>query len=516
MICREARVKFNKLLISFFLLNSTANIFAWHPISDKGPFDYIYPKYPEINYSNSREDQLAKKGEYLSKAGDCIACHTNMAEKGKPFAGGLPIVSPFGTFYTPNITPDKKTGIGTWTEKDFIRAMKHGKMPSGANYFPALPYVFFSKVYEEDIKAIFAFLKKVPAVEMQNKEYSFPLNVPGARLGMYVWNFLFFKDTGDYKYDDTHTKGWNRGAYLVEGLGHCSMCHTPLNVLGSPKTKYYLTGGFVDGYWAPNITRWGLKGNSQYEVAEVFADGKLINKAGPVAGPMADVNHNSLGYLTKEDQEAIATYLKTIVSEEPFQPNLHEAQAPLKLGRQVYINACVHCHQEGVLGAPRITDEGNWVDRLKAAGKQSLYRNAINGYNQMPAKGACVTCSDQDIKKAVDYILHEALPRDKWQAFVDNKSFVLKPSDIDGKKIYQNNCAHCHNNGSVGAPKFGDKKVWNRITVKNFDKIIYEISSGKNNSHPVGGCKHCTTAEVIAATKYIMDNSTDEKNYELW
>jgi cytochrome c5 len=189
------------------------------------------------------------------------------------------------------------------------------------------------------------------------------------------------------------------------------MCHTPLNALGSPKNQFYLTGGFIDGYWAPNITKHGLASASREEVAEVFVNNRLINNAGPIAGPMAEVNHNSLKYMTEADRLAMADYLKSVESDEPNGLAPSDEKPTQARGRQVYVKACVLCHQDGQMTAPRIGNGPNWYLRLKSNGLMGLYQNAIKGYNSMPVKGACVTCSDNDIKAAVDYILEKSLSR---------------------------------------------------------------------------------------------------------
>lgn len=189
------------------------------------------------------------------------------------------------------------------------------------------------------------------------------------------------------------------------------MCHTPLNVFGAPKNEHYLTGGFIDGYWAPNITKYGLASATHQEVADVFKLNELINHRGPVVGPMSEVVHNSMRHATEADQMAVATYLKTVVSEEWLGLPPSEAPPSLSRGKQVYFSACVVCHQEGVMTAPLIGNAANWYDRIKMSGLAGLYHNAIDGYNSMPVKGACVTCSDNDIISAVNYILDKSLTR---------------------------------------------------------------------------------------------------------
>lgn len=475
--------------------------------------DGYYPAYPPIKQGETTEQQKKiERGEYLAKIGDCIACHTDVKGGTPAFAGGLPLVTPFGTFYSPNITPDKATGIGEWTEKDFIRAMKDGRNPKGRNYFPVFPYLYFSNMTDDDVRALYAYFMSIPSVEQKNKSLPFPFNMPGARFSLWGWNLLFFYSAPDLVYNPDESAEWNRGKYIVDSLGHCSMCHTPLNLLGAPKDRYYLTGTFIDGYWAPNITQYGLHSASHAEVAEVFAGGQLLNKAGPVAGPMAEVNHNSLSYLTESDRLAIATYLKTVISQEPYDLLPSEKQPTLKRGKQVYINSCILCHQNGQMSAPRIGNSSNWYMRLKSSGLSGLYRHTINGFNSMPIKGACVTCSDNDIIAGVDYMLNKSLSRSQW---IDMRSNGEKKYPANGKVVYEENCSTCHAEGKLGAPKLGDKVVWEPLINQNIDVLIERTIRGKD--HPTqGGCKHCTTGEVIDAIKYMVSQSKTEGNYSLW
>lgn len=474
--------------------------------------DGYYPPYPKVNVTDPKKVEQVARGEYLAQAGDCIACHTNTKLNVGPFAGGLPIKTPFGTFYSSNITPDKETGIGRWTEAQFIRALKEGRSADGSNHFPVFPYVYFANISDEDAKDLYAYFMSIPAIHHPNHSLAFPFNLPGARFSLWGWKLLFFFPNQKYHYDKAYSKEWNRGKYLVDGLGHCSMCHTPLNVLGAPKQRFYLTGGFVDGYWAPNITKYGLKGHSRYEIADLFVTNELLNKAGPVAGPMADVNHNSLGYLNQEDRLAIATYLKTVVSEDPFQlPDL-DKQEPLRKGKQVYVNVCLICHQNGEMSAPLIGNASNWYRRLQDNGLTALYRHVINGYNSMPIKGACLTCKDDDIVAAVDYILNESLTRSQK---VELKSggaiaFPSKPAEI-----YKENCSVCHDSGKFAAPKLGDKAAWEPLIGQGLDKLVENTM--KSKSHPANaGCKLCTQAEIFDTVKYMVNESKKDGDFSLW
>jgi mono/diheme cytochrome c family protein len=192
--------------------------------------------------SEARADDqtLIAKGEYLARAGDCIACHTNPG--GALFAGGRPMVTPFGTLYTSNITPDSTDGIGSWTADQFYGAMHTGRFPDGGLIYPAMPFASYTKVTRADSDAIFAYLRSVPPVDQPNRpnDLRFPFNNRQLILG---WRTLFFQQ-GEYVPSPAKSAEWNRGAYLVEGLGHCTMCHSPINALGGTSESKAFQGGF--------------------------------------------------------------------------------------------------------------------------------------------------------------------------------------------------------------------------------------------------------------------------------
>lgn len=472
-----------------------------------------YPTYPKINYGTGDQAKMIKRGEYLVKVGDCISCHT-VTPGGKNFAGTLPFKTPFGTFYSPNITPDKETGIGKWSFADFKRAMHDGKNPQGKNYFPVFPYIYFSKINDNDLRAIWAYLQKVPVVNQKNKENDVPFPFSW-RFGQYGWKMLFFYPHDDpFKYDASESKQWNRGRYLVDGLGHCSMCHTPLNFLGAPKRSYYLTGTFIGGFWAANITGQGLEEGNRYQVADVFKDHELLNNAGSVMGPMAEVVHNSLARISNEDRLAIATYLKSVKSKQPLGLTALYKQPTLARGRIVYQRACVVCHQNGEEGAPVIGNAGGWFERAKK-GKKTLYQHTIYGYNLMPIKGGCVTCSFEDVEAGVDYLLEKSLTHAQKLQLAEGTA-KLKPPKVSGKAIYDRSCASCHNEGKHGAPKIGDKRVWSTLIEKNMDTLIESAIKPPHGGSLKLSCRHCSTSDVIAAIKYMVKESKTKGDYSLW
>lgn len=468
--------------------------------------------YPVIDYSQVKDPELIKKGEYLAKAGDCIACHTDTSKPGAPpFAGGLAMKTPFGTFFTPNITPDKETGIGNWTDKDFIKAMHDGLSPKNENYFPVFPYLYFNRVSNEDLLAIKAYLSSIPAVKYTppKNDVPWPFNV---RLGQWGWKIMFFfPDSGYFKEDPKQSKQWNRGAYLVQGLEHCSMCHTPINPLGAPKKAYYLAGGIVDNFPAPNITSSRLKNFTVEQVLNVFLKDQMLG-GGKVEGPMLDVNHNSLKYLSKEDLEAIVIYLKTVKSKEIPKPKI---KSGADLGKGIYEAYCSTCHASGAAGAPIVGDSVEWAPRIKL-GMSTLYHNAIFGINSMPARGTCSTCTDPEIQAAVQYMVDNS----KEGGSSNIKAPRGMPAPVaniqKGEKIYQQTCSTCHADGKLGAPKMGDKAAWAPIINQNMDTLFDRTIHGYKAMPPKGNCATCTDADIIDAVIYMVQQNKEGGDYLLW
>lgn len=470
-----------------------------------------YPIYPKPDYSKG-DRKLIEKGEYLTKAGDCMACHTDTKNHGKPFAGGLGIKTPFGTFYSPNITPDEGTGIGKWSDEDFIRAMHDGKAPDGSNYYPVFPYPDFNKISKEDILAIKAYLFSLAPIQQENRKNDVPFPFSW-RFLQYGWKILFFYPyKGQFELDTSKPADVNRGAYLVQGLGHCGMCHTPINILGAPKRSYYLTGNMVEGYYAPNITQKGLKNATADDIVKVFTHDELLHGRGKVGGPMAEVNHDSLQYLSSEDLHAIASYLLTVQSKQP-QMAASGKVTPAE-GKKIYAKYCAACHTTGSAGAPTLGDAAAW-DPLIKLGVDKLHTNAINGINSMPPKGGCPTCSDNQIKAAVDYLVEAAKGGGSSAGFVKPKS-MPKLSLADGQKVYEKACYVCHEKGDLGAPKLGDQTAWAPRISKNMDVLFTHAITGYKGMPEMGACYNCSQAEVMAAVKYMVQESKTEGDYSLW
>jgi len=299
---------------------------------------------------------LAKRGEYLARAGDCIACHT--ADKSRPFAGGLPMSTPFGALYTPNITPDPDTGIGRWTDAEFLRAMQKGIGKGGQHLYPAFPYTEYTRVTDRDLLAIRAYLNTLPPIRYTppRNELGFPFN---QRWLMVFWNLFNFRE-GRFVPDPQRSPQWNRGAYLVEGLAHCEECHTPRNFTQGLSSHDRFSGEAQAGWRAFNITpdKAGGIGNwSEQDIVDYLAKGVVPGRAN-AAGPMAEVVENSTQYLTSEDLRSIAVYLRSVPPVAGGQTRARDergrpADDVLRLrgtrvtgidGAQLFAGNCASCH----------------------------------------------------------------------------------------------------------------------------------------------------------------------------
>jgi mono/diheme cytochrome c family protein len=305
---------------------------------------------------NAADRALIDKGAYLARAGDCIACHTK--PEGELFAGGRPMLTPFGTLYTSNITPDSETGIGTWSADQFYAMMHTGRFPDGGLLYPAMPFGSYTKVTRADSDAIFAFLRSIPAVKQPNRPHDlrFPYNNRSLILG---WRTLYFNE-GEYKPDPKQSDEWNRGAYLVEGLGHCAMCHTAINALGGSSDSEAFQGGLIpmQNWYAPSLTsnkEAGLGDWNLQEITDYLKTG--ISARGAVYGPMAEVVYNSLQYMTDADIRAMAVYLKSLGQGSPpgaarATVTSSEGSLLLTLGKTIYDRECASCHGAQGLGKP--------------------------------------------------------------------------------------------------------------------------------------------------------------------
>ena len=300
----------------------------------------------------------ADRGEYVARLGNCVACHS--IPNAPAFSGGLKMATPLGPIYSTNITPDPETGIGGYNLEDFDKAMRLGIAKDGHRLYPAMPYPSYAKMSEEDMKALYNFfMKSVPAAKVENKpsEIPYPLNL---RWPLALWNFVFSEDQR-YQPKADQSAAWNRGAYLVQGLGHCGACHTPrglaFNEKGySEKDDKFLIGAPLDNWSASSLRQdinTGLAAWTHEEITELLKTGH--NRFGTAFGTMTEVINNSTQYMTDADIEAMATYLQTLpgVREKKDNPFKYDPSVAEKLkthkydvpGAMVYMQQCMTCHR---------------------------------------------------------------------------------------------------------------------------------------------------------------------------
>lgn len=364
----------------------------------------------ESALARSSISATAERGQYLVHAGDCVACHT--ADGGRHFAGGRAIQTPFGTIYSTNITPDPETGIGQWSNKEFYIAMHEGIGRGGKRLYPAFPYPWYTKVDANDVRAIKAYLDTLPAVRQENEppKLSWPFSVRKVMVG---WNALNFHE-GTFRTDPNKPAQWNRGAYLVKGLGHCGQCHSPKNKMGATKKGDQLEGGYAENWYAPNLVgniRDGLGAWSTQEIVQYLKNGS--NTTAAAAGPMAEVVRDSTTHLNNADLDAIAMYLKDL----PSEPTVTEVNtidhSILARGKTLYTSNCIGCHFASGNGVAKAFPRLKASAAVQAKYPETVLQVIIEGGKvittkqqplpyQMPAFGRRL--SDQQIADLATYI----------------------------------------------------------------------------------------------------------------
>ena len=313
---------------------------------------------PEISPLLAQRKSDMEHGKYVAMLGDCAACHT--AAGGQPFAGGVSLSTPVGTVYSTNITPDRDSGIGNYSFEDFVRVMRLGVTPDGTRLYPAMPYTAYAKLSDEDLQDLFAYLQSGVAPSHEARR---PSSIPwplSMRWPLAFWN-LAFHDDSSFVADGSKDEQWNRGAYLVQGLGHCGTCHTPRGVAFEEvdvagKSNLYLSGTEFDGASPINLrgnTGDGLGRWSASDIAELLRSGRNPHSA--VTGPMADVVRDSTQYMTDQDAAAIATYLKSLsLAPEDHRATFATNDATIRtfmagdersVGGQIYMDSCAACHR---------------------------------------------------------------------------------------------------------------------------------------------------------------------------
>ncbi len=349
------------------------------------------------------------RGEYLSKAAHCNACHSR--EGGPAYSGNVPLNSPFGVLYAPNITQDPTTGIGNWTEKEFEGSLRRGVGKDGQYLYPAMPYIEFTKISDDDIHALWAYFRTIKPVREETKknEMKFPFNV---RVGIAGWQAMYFKQ-GRYANDPSQSAQWNRGAYLVQGLGHCEACHTPTNVAMAPKKGEALQGNVIDHWFAPDISGGqfsGIKDWSVEQLATYLKQGHN-DKNEAAVGPMQQTIDLGTSQLSDADVTAISVYLKnqvtTTADREP--KTKHPVTAIERAsGKAIFADNCASCHGNDGKGVAGIAP--SLVGAASVAGKEpeTALRAVLQGFEPhgqwgvMPSFAQVFT--PQEVSDVVNYV----------------------------------------------------------------------------------------------------------------
>ncbi len=374
-----------------------------------------------------------ERGRYLAITGDCGSCHT-MPGSNKPFAGGRPIETPFGTVLAPNITPDRETGIGSWTAQDFISALKSGIGRGGVRLYPAMPYVYYTKMPDADVLAIWAYLQTVQPVnhDVVSNQLPFPFNI---RASLIFWDWLYLRE-GDWKPTAGKSPAWNRGAYLAEGPMHCGACHTPKSILGGDDRSRVFQGYSIQGWHAPNITSSTALGIGAWpadQIAEFLRTGH--NSIASATGPMAEEVERSSSLMSQEDLQAVAIFLKDgkTAGGEAQATTAASSSPALKAGRAIFGDACAACHGEDGAGVPGLFPALRSAPTVRASDALSLVRVVVNGAQSASTGGAPTgpgmpsygwQLSDEQIAAVLTYV------RSAW----GNGAGAVSKSDVEAAR----------------------------------------------------------------------------------
>jgi mono/diheme cytochrome c family protein len=334
----------------------------------------------------ARAQDAVARGRYLAILGDCAGCHAQAHSSA--FAGGVPFDAQFGIVYSTNITPDKQTGIGNWTTDQFYRAIHDGVAANGTHLYPALPYVYFSRITRQDTDDLFTYLRSLKPVHKPStpNRLMFPFNI---RFGLVFWNWLYGPKRAP-ALPAGRSVEWKRGEYLVNGLGHCAACHMPKNLLFGDETGKPLAGGMVDNWFANNLAGGQIEGLGQWQPADIeqfLATG--ISPHATAAGSMLEKINSSTSHMTPQDRAAIATYLKSLP---PQTPAAAENSRPEQMarGRGLYQAHCQSCHSSDgrpgdsgpSAGYPSLADNTLMMGRDPT----TVLRVILNGGNAPPAR----------------------------------------------------------------------------------------------------------------------------------
>ena len=377
---------------------------------------------------DSQAFEKIERGRYLAVLGDCVSCHT--APGGKPFAGGAALETPFGALIGPNITPDVTTGVGAWSEEDFRRAMHEGVGRDGARLYPAMPYPAYTKVTRDDVSAIWAYLRSLDPVrnEVQPNQLRFPFNV--RRPATSTWDLINFQP-GVFQPNPAKSDAWNRGAYLVEGLGHCGTCHTPKNITGGDRGSEALQGALLQDWYAPDLTEDPRTGIGSWSIEEIVRYLKTgANSYDIASGPMAEAVSNSTSKMTDADLLAVATYLKDRAPRSGRAVTALAAVNPrMVAGQAIYEDRCAACHSHSGAGVPNLFPRLASAPLVQSADPTSLIRVVLIGSRAVATSAAPTApampafgwnLNDTEVADVLTYV------RNTW----GNAASAVQPEDV--------------------------------------------------------------------------------------
>lgn len=329
----------------------------------------------EATSAGLQDFAAVERGRYLANAADCGSCHT-VPGSDHPFSGGRPIETPFGVLVSPNITPDRETGIGAWSDEEFEAAVRNGRRRDGKRLYPAMPFPYFARMTPEDVKDVRAYLSTIEPVRnpVSVNHLPFPLN---RRMAMTVWDKLYFAP-GTFKEEPSKSKQWNRGAYLVQGPGHCGACHTPKTFLGGDETSKPLQGYTPQGWVAPDITsgQGPLAQWSADDVAQYLKAGH--NRFAAAAGLMGEVVELSTSKLSDDDVKAMAVYLKDVSGPKPTADSSADARV-LTAGGAIYQDLCSACHKSDGTGVPSLIPDLTHAATVNTGDPTTVLRVILQG-----------------------------------------------------------------------------------------------------------------------------------------
>ena len=484
-----------------------ATLLFLNPLLASEPAPATEPASQTLEPTLEDADSIIERGKYVAQLGDCIACHTD--KKGAEMAGGLELKTPMGTIYSSNITPDQDTGIGRYTFEQFDRAMREGVSPAGYNLYPAMPYPSYAKMSDDDMRALYVYLLQgVEPVNKANKEadMSFPFN---QRWGLALWNFMFV-DNQPFVPDPTKDEVWNRGAYLVQGLGHCGSCHTPRGLAFQEKAmsdagssgKHYLAGETVEHWRALSLRGlWTVE-----DTVQLLKTGQ--NRFATVSGNMADVIQHSSQHFTDADLTAVATYLKALppgkddlpMPSVPLQP----AKAPdnqfTSRGGLAYTQFCGDCHRPDGGGVKAMFPALAGNPSISSANPTSLLHITLTGWQtaetvahpRVYTMPGFARLSDQEIAEILSFV------RSSW----GNTGSAISAAQV--KKMRANLNPKNTDSSAFETPRLADL-----LSAPNAEQVVrgmrLHLQTKELLPDNVGNSLNCTSCHLNAGT--VADGS---------